>query len=252
MSKELVVAKFGSNIVVSDEFDTHERLRDYTKTLLAERDPQDLIIVSSGAVALGKREIALMDRDPGLYTLQQKAQIGGAAISEAWRGAFRDQGVLAGGLLVTHHELADKQEGGTLVRLLKRNRERGIVSIINENDALSVSELMQLATGGDNDGLASHVGRLVGADGLILYTKSGGVFDNDKRPIPRVSQENEQAVTAMLEFRGVETDSPGRGGMLSKHTHASDFSQTTGWAMIAPPPTDLLDTDNATYYPKAA
>ncbi len=252
MSNELVVAKFGSNLIVHDDFDTKERLGTYAEALLNFHEPEDLIVVSSGAVAIGKHEIASMDKDPFIFTLQQQAQIGGAAIAEAWRAAFKQHGVLSGGLFVTHHELEDTQEGGVLRRLLKINRQQGIVSVINENDALSTSELMQLVTGGDNDGLARHVAETVQADALYLYTKSGGVNDDEGRIIQAVTATNQLAVTAMLETRAVKKDGNGRGGMLSKHTHALRFARDTGNAVIAPAPGNDQDTEKITIYPMDA
>lgn len=251
MSKELVVAKFGSNILVSDEFDTNEQLSTYAEILISQHDPEDLLVVSSGAVAIGKRVIAEMGKNPDVFTLQQKAQLGGTAMAEAWRSAFKAQGVLAGGLFVTHHELDNKQEGGSLRKLLNENRQMGVVSIMNENDALSEIELMKLLTGGDNDGLARHIGEMVGADELHLYTKSGGVMDSDGKFINTVTAANELAVTAMLESRAVSKDAPGRGGILSKHQQAILFS-ATGKAVIAPPPTDKADQHKVTIYPRAA
>lgn len=252
MSKELVVAKFGSEVVVDAGYDTNERLSEYARNLLALRSPEDLLIVSSGAVALGSRALEDMGRDPGSFTLQQKAQMGAGAIAEAWRAAFKTHGVTAGGLWVTHHELEDTGEGGSLRRLLTDNRRMKIISIINENDALSETELTEYLYGGDNDGLARHIAESVGASELYLYTQNGGVWDDDKKPVPQVTDKNAHRITAMLQARPVNPESRGRGGIIKKHAQALAFSRSTGTAYIAPPPTEQQDKSKITVYPRAA
>lgn len=258
MSSELVVAKFGSEIVVSDAFDTQERLNVYAETLLAQHEPNKLIIVSSGAVAQGGRFILEAGEDPERFSLQEKAQLGGSAIAEAWREAFREHGKLAGGLYVTHNEINKRKEGARLESLLRKDRKRSIVPIINENDAISITELMELATGGDNDGLAAHIARKVGASGLMLFTNRGGIFDENKQIIREVTRENHPAIKLMLRERA-ELDAItqprsdiGRGGIVSKDKHAYRFSRKYGWSLISPAPLGTVDRDNSTYYGLAA
>ncbi len=258
MSSELVVAKFGSEIIDSDEFNIDERLSRYAEVLLRRHAPENLIVISSGAVAVGSRILVEMSRNLDNFTLQQKAQVGGTAIAEAWRKAFRENDVVAGGLFVTHRELEDKREGGSLRRSLNDNRQMGIVTIGNENDPLSDTELMKLYTGGDNDGLGAHFGKLLRADVLELYTSSGGIFDDRKNVIREITEKNYFEVSRMLEERkkramlkkGKETK--GRGGIISKNLHAYDYSRETGRALIAEAPVDDLNIETTTFYPKAA
>ncbi|MEO5690833.1 MAG: hypothetical protein ABIQ64_01465 [Candidatus Saccharimonadales bacterium] len=252
MSNELVVAKFGSDIVVSDTFDTQTQLNMYAENLMSRHKPNNLIIISSGAVALGSRFIEGMGKNSESFSLQEKAQLGAAAISQAWQHAFQLQGEAAGGLLVTHNELNDAQEGAMLLRLLGRNRKEGVVPVINENDALSVTELMELATGGDNDGLARHIATKVGADGIEFYTKRGGIYDDNSNQIHVVTSENSQELTVMLQARAAEkVGGRGRGDMLSKHTNALKFSRSTGWVKISQPPVGQPNPETETFYPRA-
>ncbi len=251
MSSELVVAKFGSDVVVNKGFDTQERLYEYAETLLAIHEPRNLIIVTSGAVAFGSEKITRMGDVPERFTLQQKATIGSSAITEAWHGAFMEHQVLAGSMLITHHEIEDRREGESALELIAANRSSGMVTILNENDALSNKELMKLATGGDNDGLARHFGEKIGAGVLFLYTKSGGVFDQDKKIIPVVNIGNVLRIQSMLETREIDPDKNGTGGILSKHVQAARFTKV-GEAFIAPAPTKDQDISRITHYLQAA
>lgn len=221
MQENITVAKFGSELLVSDKGVDHDRINLYASGLAETHGKDGLVVVTSGAVAAGRMRLEQQGTDASDWSEVTLAQLGSASITHAWEHAFDRAGMNAGGLLTTHHEIEDKTEGPSLLRAMRLAIERRVVSIVNENDALSNTELMKLACGGDNDGLASHVSRAIGADTLKLFTKRGGVVDDAGTLIEEVNQKNYAEVRLMLDERvhgSTRTGSSGngRGGMMSK------------------------------------
>lgn len=176
--KELMVVKYGSSSVANQLGMDFERLDTYAHNLCQVSEQFDLIVVSSGAVAVGKamwhktdkRDLALSDRSA--------AMMGSAKVVTAWQEALEVHGLIGGQLLVTDKEIEDYHEGPRLLGALRENIAHGIITIANENDALSVTELKKLAYGEDNDGLAKHLAITVGASVLCLMTDKKGLLDD--------------------------------------------------------------------------
>lgn len=222
MTKSIKVVKFGSELVVDHQGIAREAIEQYATGLVINSQAEEgLVVVTSGAVAAGKRrlEVSGKSADDG-WDKVTLAQLGATSIMNAWEMAFDDVGIYAGGLFATHHEIEDRSEGPSLIRAMKLALSRGVVSIVNENDALSDIELMKLACGGDNDGLASHIAKAIGADVLQLFTKKGGIVDDNGELIEEVNSNNHEQIYSMLRERelskGAEYTSVGRGGILSK------------------------------------
>jgi glutamate 5-kinase len=216
--KEFKVVKFGSELVTNKDGVDYGKIEAYADGLAEQLNKRSLIVVTSGAVAAGEARERKMGRDTEKYSASTLAQLGCASIMRAWELAFEDRGVSSGGLLVTHHELGSKNEGTRFVEQLYESAGKDIVSIINENDALSNFELMQLACGGDNDGLACHIAEAVNAKELTLFTGLGGIVDQYGELISRIDETNAGDVHAMLLGRAVEEKGRGigRGGIVKK------------------------------------
>lgn len=227
MNEKLVVVKFGSELVADGDGIDHKTIDRYAARLAKTYKDDDLIIVTSGAVAAGIARETKKGRSTERYDDVTLAQLGSASIMRAWEEGFDRVDMSAGGLLVTHHEM-DQAEGPSFLRALTLARERRVVSVLNENDALSDDELMELACGGDNDGLASHVARAAGASALILFTKRGGVTDEQGKLITQVNSTNVDNVRIMLSERAAisKTRGSGRGGIIKKFDAAVAAANT--------------------------
>jgi len=239
MNQNIVVVKFGSELVTNEHGVDQSRINQYAAGLKVVYQPSNLIIVTSGAVKAGlARANKLGTVDLSEVTL---SQLGAAQIVAAWEKAFAEVDVLAGGLLVTHNELTDLSEGPKFITALNHALKAGIVSVINENDALSDTELMQLAVGGDNDGLAAHIAQKVDAEKLVLFTTKGGVLDDSEQLIPKISNNNAQEVLTMLEARAYakKQDGTGRGGIVTKFVAARSAAQNGIIVTIARPSPDM-------------
>lgn len=180
MKKDLVV-KFGSSCLVNHDGLDQLKIDGYAKKLAKLQDAYNLTLISSGAVAAGKRLLSEMGEDYEEFELETIACLGSAAASLAWQIAFKKLGLLTGQILVTHREIEDLKEGPILLRAIRKNIKSNVISVINENDVLSQSELKKLTYGGDNDGLAAHVAINLDAHALLLLTDVDGLIVEGKR-----------------------------------------------------------------------
>ena len=174
----------------------------------------DVIVVSSGAIALARRSLALPARPLRLEEKQAAAAIGQIRLAQAWSEALGGVGLVAAQLLLTLEDSEDRRRYlnaratlGTLLGL-------GVVPVINENDTVATAEIRF----GDNDRLAARVAEMTGADQLVLLSDIDGLYTADPkrdptaRHLPVVG-----AVTAEIEAMGGDPP-PGysSGGMRTK------------------------------------
>lgn len=244
-SKELVVVKFGSDLIANGHGVDTDKIDRYAVGLAKRLEQHNLIVVTSGAIAAGKAIAGESGHTPESFSHSVLAGIGSSAVMHAWQDAFGKHNVLTASFLVTHHEIGDEHEGNTLKETLAKSLDSGVVPVINENDALSDIEIMALLTGGDNDGLAAHLAHTMGAHGLRLFTVGGGLRNQYNQHIPVVNSSNINQVRVMLgERRKSCATSNGRGGMVSKVEAAWRFASCSDedgrWAEIAKPSDDML------------
>jgi len=235
--EEYTVAKFGRELVANGHGVNQGLIDGYAAGLVESYGPDKLIVVTSGAVAAGIARQEAKGIDVSDWCEITLAQLGSASIMRAWEAAFDKVGVSAGGLLTTHHEIEDVEEGPSLKRALLLAHDRRVVSLVNENDALSNTELMELFTGGDNDGLASHIAVACGVRALKLFTKKGGIVDEQGNLIERVDSSNYVTTLAMIKERELRNQDAGngRGGMSKKLLAAWTAAQAGIQAEITKP-----------------
>ena len=143
------------------------------------KDGHEVVIVSSGAIALGMSILKLEDRPKELSFLQACAAIGQHELMEAWRRFFKERGLTCAQVLLTWEDCEDRKRylnaKNTLLTLLKLKS----VPIINENDTVSTDEIRF----GDNDQLSARVSAMIDADLLIILSDVEGLWDKDKKVI---------------------------------------------------------------------
>jgi glutamate 5-kinase len=229
--RELAIIKFGSTSSTHERGMHAGRLRHYAAQIALQRQRynRDIIVVASGAVMTG-RALWQQQFGAGAEQLddQEAAMMGSAASFMAWQRALRREGIMGAQLLLTHREIDDEKHAGRILRdALAKNIRRGTVTVVNENDAVSLRELRKLSYGGDNDGLASHIGVAMGAAHLCLMTDKEGLLDHQKKVIDFVDDDNRDATYAYA------TNSGRGGGMVTKYEAAETFARSGGEAHIA-------------------
>lgn len=171
----VLVVKIGSALLVTpDGALRRDWLNGVVADVAARREAgQRVIIVSSGAIALGARRLGLAGGGrASLEDAQAAAATGQIALSHCWAELLGARGITAAQMLVTLGDLEDRRRylnaSATIARLLAL----GVVPVVNENDTVATEEIRF----GDNDRLAARVGQAAGAGGVILLSDVDGLY----------------------------------------------------------------------------
>ncbi|KAA0698618.1 glutamate 5-kinase [Neorhizobium sp. P12A] len=189
----------------------------------------DVLVVSSGAIALGRSVLDLPSGALKLEESQAAAAVGQIALARAWSESLSHDGIVAGQILLTLGDTEERRRylnaRATISQLLKI----GAVPIINENDTVATSEIRY----GDNDRLAARVATMTGADLLILLSDIDGLYtapphlDPDARFLETIAE-----ITPEIEaMAGGAASELSRGGMRTK-IDAGKIATGAGCAMI--------------------
>lgn len=177
---------------------------------------QQIIVVSSGAIALGARRLALPKGGRGsLDDAQAAAAVGQIALSGHWAQLLGEQGLTAAQMLLTLDDLENRRRylnaAATLERLLSLN----VIPVINENDSVATTEIRF----GDNDRLAARIGQAARADAVVLLSDVDGLYTanphtNPDAQLVREVKRIDATILAMAD--GGSGSGMGSGGMASK------------------------------------
>jgi glutamate 5-kinase len=188
----------------------------------------DVIVVSSGAIALARRSLALHARRLRLEEQQAAAAVGQIRLAQAWSEALSAKGLTAAQLLLTLDDTEDRRRYLNARATLSTLLGLGCIPVINENDTVATTEIRF----GDNDRLAARVAEMTEADQLILLSDIDGLYTADPRRDPAAEHiPIVQVVTPAIEAMGGEPP-PGysSGGMRTKLVAARIATQA-GCAM---------------------
>jgi glutamate 5-kinase len=213
----LIVVKVGSALLVDSA--TGELRRDWLTSLCADvadlkRDGKQVILVSSGAIALGRRTLKLKPGALRLEESQAAAAAGQVRLAEAYADIFAGRNIVAAQILLTLSDTEERRRYLNARATLNTLLELNAVPVINENDTVATAEIKF----GDNDRLGARVASMMGADQLVLLSDVDGLYTADPRSdagaahIPDVT-----AITPEIEAMATGSVSGvGRGGMASK------------------------------------
>ena len=173
----------------------------------------EVVIVSSGAVAAGFRVLGFDAPPEAVRDRQAAAAVGQTRLMSMWEAVFRDRGRDVAQVLLTNDCLADRRRYVTVRDAFTALLDRGVIPIVNENDTVSVDEIMV----GDNDNLAAITAALVDADLLVLLTDVAGVFARDPRKDPDVLPISfARSATELKELCFKKASPESIGGMVTK------------------------------------
>ena len=189
----------------------------------------ELVLVSSGAVAEGMCRIGIAQRPTALHELQAVAAIGQMGLVKAWETCFAKRDMHTAQVLLTHDDLTNRRRYLNARSTLRTLLGMGVVPVVNENDAVANEELRF----GDNDTLAALVANLVQADLLILLTDQDGLYTADPRTdsSAKLIDQAEAMDESLDRMAGQGTGTLGRGGMQTK-LRAARIAARSGTATI--------------------
>jgi glutamate 5-kinase len=174
----------------------------------ARKNGQHVVIVSSGAIALGTKKLGYKTRPKEIAKLQAAAAAGQSLLMRAYEEAFSAADLEVAQVLLTHADLSHRTRANNAREALTALLDAGAIPVLNENDSVAVDEIKF----GDNDALSSMVLPLVEGDLLILLSDVPGVLDGDGARIKTV---RDVAKDALPHVRATKSD-VGTGGMGSK------------------------------------
>lgn len=213
-----LIVKIGSSLLVDPDGSVRrEWLAGVVEDIVTRRaGGQQVIIVSSGAIALGARRLGLPKGGrASLEDAQAAAATGQIALSQCWAELLEAKGIVAAQMLVTLDDLEDRRRYLNAAATLERLLGLGTVPVINENDSVATTEIRF----GDNDRLAARVAQAAQAHGVILLSDVDGLYTADPRidpaavRIPSVTKIDGQ-ILAMA--KNNTSSGMGSGGMSSK------------------------------------
>ena len=213
----LVVIKVGSALLVDPA--TGALKRDWLKDLCADiaalrRAGKAVIVVSSGAIALGRHALKLKSGTLRLEESQAAAAAGQVRLAEAYADILAGEGIVAAQVLLTLRDTEQRRQYLNARATLKTLLALGSVPVINENDTVATAEIRY----GDNDRLAGRVVSMMEADLLILLSDVDGLYTADPTRVPHAEHVPEvAAITPAIEaMAGDAISTVGRGGMQAK------------------------------------
>jgi glutamate 5-kinase len=170
------------------------------------RGGQQVLLVSSGAIAAGLAPLGLKKRPRDLATQQAAASVGQGLLIARYTAAFARHGLGTGQVLLTADDLMRRGHYRNAQRTLDRLLELGMIPVINENDTVATDEIRF----GDNDRLAALVAHVTRADALILLSDVDGLYDGDPRKsgARRIGE-----VRGPADLDGVKAGKTGQGGV---------------------------------------
>lgn len=189
---------------------------------------QDVIIVSSGAIALGRRNLGFVPGAIRLEESQAAAAVGQIALAHAWSEALRQHGIVAAQILVTLNDTEERRRYLNARSTLSTLLARGAIPVINENDTVATSEIRY----GDNDRLAARVASMMSADCLVLLSDIDGLYTAPPgTPGAELIPEVAEITPAIEAMAGKPVSGLGSGGMITK-IEAGKIALAAGCNMV--------------------
>ncbi len=209
-----IVVKLGTGVLTDSrkQIDPAQLEQIVAQVAALRRAGKEVVVVTSGAVGAGMGVLGYQTRPTELAEKQACAAVGQSRLMSQYEMLFAQHSLVAAQVLLTHADLEHHERHlnarNTLVTLLRH----GVVPIINENDAVSFTEIKV----GDNDTLSALVASLLPADLLVILTTVDGVIENFGKENPRTIPVIEQIDTDLEKIAGGTTSETAVGGMATK------------------------------------
>lgn len=174
-----VVIKIGSSVLAQSGGELYLSIFDEIAAEVDKLRKQDVqvVIVSSGAIAIGMKKLGITDKPEEISMKQAIAACGQNGLIGQYEKAFSKYGINVAQILVTHAGMSNRKRFLNARKTVLTLLEIGVVPIVNENDTVAIEEIMI----GDNDNLAASITTLVEADLLVMLTDMEGLYSKDPR-----------------------------------------------------------------------
>ena len=226
-----IVVKVGSNVLTRADraLDTTRVSAIVDQIVAARRGGCDVVLVTSGAVACGRSLIPMNNKLDEVQQRQLYSAVGQVRLMDLYYKLFMDYGINVGQVLTMKENFTGKRQYANQKNCMETMLQSGVVPVVNENDTVSITELMFT----DNDELSGLVAEMIGADTLILLTNVDGVYDGDPADPSSKVIRTVRMDDGADRFVQPSRSSSGRGGMQSKFRIASRLAGTGTRVIIA-------------------
>lgn len=219
LDSKVAVIKIGSNVLTQSnglpDLDRMAHLVSQIQGLIAQG--KKIVLVSSGAVAFGRQSIVLPDKLNPVFKKQIWASTGQIKLINQYQELFGKLNQPIAQILVTKEDFRDRKHFLNMKNCVEALLQQGILPIINENDSVTITELMFT----DNDELASLTAAMINADTMILLTNVDGIFTgNPSEPESQLIEKVASSMPEVSSYISATKSSFGRGGMLTKYAMA--------------------------------
>ncbi|WP_020527144.1 glutamate 5-kinase [Flexithrix dorotheae] len=219
-----ITIKIGSNVLTNEDgLPDRTILENITRQITAlKKQGIEVILISSGAVASGKGIMKPSKKLNPVIQRQLFSSIGQIKLIQTYRDLFEKEGMVCAQVLVTKEDFRDRTHYLNMRNCFNALLENNIIPIVNENDVISVTELMFT----DNDELAGLVAAMLNVDALFILSNVEGVFngnpnDANSSVIPVFENKN----TDFTQFVVAQKSNFGRGGMVTKCRNAQKVAK---------------------------
>ncbi|HBC15562.1 MAG TPA: glutamate 5-kinase [Erythrobacter sp.] len=224
-----LVIKVGSALLVDKGRARTAWLASLAEEIAELRQTCEVLLVSSGAIALGAARLGLPHGGRGsLADAQAAASVGQVELARLWSDALGAQDITAAQMLVTLGDLEDRRRYLNVSATLGRLLAAGAVPVVNENDSVATEEIRF----GDNDRLAARIAQAAGADAVLLLSDVDGLFDRDPREpgARRIARVDGVSPEIMAMATADSGSGLGSGGMRAK-LQAARIAERAGIAL---------------------
>ena len=194
---------------------------------------KDIVLVSSGAIAVGAAALGMVGKPKELEKQQACAAVGQAKLMMIYQKLFSEYNQTAGQILMTKNTIVNSVNRRNALNTYNQLLSLGVIPIVNENDSISTYEIESLEKFGDNDTLSAVVSALIGADLLILLSDIDGLFTDDpnKNPDAEFIDTVDTLDERLLNMAKSPSSNVGTGGMITKLT-AARIATAAGCDMV--------------------
>ena len=237
-----IVVKVGSNVITQADGLPDERRIQHLVEQLAQLKTAgiEVILVSSGAVAAGRSLIKISEKKDAVATRQLLAAIGQVKLINTYAGFFGKHQIKCAQVLVTKEDFRDRAHYLNMKNCMQILLQNDVIPVVNENDVVSVTELMFT----DNDELAGLIASMMNADALLILSNVHGIYDGDpKLPTSKIIEKVTGTIPGLSSFVSVGKSQFGRGGMITKSNIAQKVAKLGINVHITNGKTDHILTD---------
>ena len=235
--KKRIVIKIGSSSLMHNETGRLNlgKIEKLVRTIVdIKNSGKDVVLVSSGAIAVGRMAIGLNEKPDELPVQQACAAIGQAKLMMVYQKIFAEYSTTAAQVLMTKATVMNDKSRRNAQNTFNELLNLGAVPIVNENDTVSTYEIKQVQTFGDNDRLSAIVTSIIDADLLILLSDIDGLYTDDPNSNPDARFINQvDVIDDKLLNMGKSTSGSGvgTGGMATK-LKAAGIAVSSGADMV--------------------